>query len=47
VVGAVAVVAGVAVTVTAGTTYYIFVDGYTSSVGGSLGDFTLDVTSPP
>ncbi len=33
-------------TVTAGQTYYIVVDGYGGSCGGSSGSFTLTVTPP-
>jgi hypothetical protein len=33
--------------VTAGTTYYVIVDGYTGSTGGSQGAYLLTVTPPP
>jgi hypothetical protein len=32
--------------VTAGQTYYIVVDGYAGSCGGSSGNFVLTVTAP-
>jgi hypothetical protein len=33
--------------VVAGTTYYVVVDGYTGSTGGSQGNFVLTVVPPP
>jgi len=34
------------VNVTAGVSYFIFVDGFASSCGGDRGKFTLTVTAP-
>jgi hypothetical protein len=33
--------------VVAGQSYYLVVDGYSGSTGGSTGDFALTVTAPP
>jgi hypothetical protein len=33
--------------VVAGQTYYLVVDGYSGSTGGSMGPFALTVTPPP
>jgi hypothetical protein len=37
----------VTLNVTAGTTYYLYVDGYFGSSGGSSGAYVLNVTPPP